>query len=82
MFHIYAKGNIVGGVEFVIKTWTFFILMHGNGFFFFFFFFFWGFFFFFYFVGQYVGFFTNKRNKMINFNLLLGIISSQICSYI
>jgi hypothetical protein len=34
MFHIYAMGNIVGGVEFVIKTWTFFIFMHANVFFF------------------------------------------------
>jgi hypothetical protein len=33
MFHIYAMGNIVGGVEFVIKTWTFFIFMHGSFFF-------------------------------------------------
>ncbi len=24
MFHIYAMGNIITGVEFVIKTWTFF----------------------------------------------------------
>jgi len=34
MFHIYAMRNIVGGVEFVIKTWTFFILTHGSVFFF------------------------------------------------
>ncbi len=27
MFHIHAMSNIVSGVEFVIKTWTFFILM-------------------------------------------------------
>jgi len=33
MFHIYAMGNIVGGVEFVIKTWIFFILRHGSFFF-------------------------------------------------
>jgi hypothetical protein len=29
MFHVHAMGNIVSGVEFVIKTWTFLILMGG-----------------------------------------------------
>jgi hypothetical protein len=33
-------------------------------------------------VGQYVGFFAKKRNKMINSDLLLGVILSQICNYI
>jgi len=33
MFHIYAMGNIVGGVEFLMKTWTFFVLTHGSVFF-------------------------------------------------
>jgi len=35
-----------------------------------------------YMVGKYVVFFLDKRNKMINFDLLLGVILSQICNYI
>jgi hypothetical protein len=102
MFHIYAMGNIVGGVEFVITYgpflwqcvcvcvcvffWSFFVLakfLHDNlcwslnchintfkvymsN----------------YMVGQYVGFSTNKRNKMVNFDLLLRVILSEICRYI
>jgi hypothetical protein len=35
MFHVHAMGNVVNGVELVIKTWTFFILMAGSFYFYF-----------------------------------------------